>query len=277
MSELEFFRGSFSLSLARLAAHGLARLPEGADPARLFHATAALERARPSDVAVFTEATDPEDLKWTRAGACFVTAHDLAHVPLHTIALLTDRPMEAFRQVAAILHPQSLVPGPLFERKGIDPAAIIHGEANLEPGVVVDPGVVIGPRVEIGSGTTVGANSVIGPGVRIGRGCSIDSHVSIRTALIGDRVIIHTGARIGLGGPSFHAGVHGFAPRLGRVIIQDDVEIGANAAIERGGLRDTTIGEGTRIGMLVVVPTESTIDRHERLDGNVFSSRPKMV
>ena len=277
MSDLDFFRTPASLALSDLAACGHAQVPEGADPTRLFQAAAALERAGPNDVAVFTDATDPEDLVWTRAGACFVTARDLGKVPAHSVALVTDHPMEAFRKVAAILHPQSNKPGPLFERKGIDPAAIIHSEANLEQGVVVDPGVVIGPRVEIGSGTTIGANSVIGPGVRIGRDCAIDSHVSIRTALIGDRVIIHTGARIGLGGPSLHAGVHGHAPRIGRVIIQDDVEIGANAAIERGGLRDTMIGEGTRIGMLVIVPTETTIDRHQSLERDIFSSSLKMV
>jgi UDP-3-O-[3-hydroxymyristoyl] glucosamine N-acyltransferase len=276
MSELEFFRGSTSLALAAIVAAGHAVAPPGADLTLVFEAATALERAGPHDLAVFTDATDPEDLTTTRAGACFVAARDVDKVPPQTIALVSARPMEAFRQAAAILHPQSDRPGPLFGRQGIDPAAIIHIEANLEPGVVVDPGVVIGPRVEIGAGTTIGANSVIGPGVRIGRGCSIDSHVSIRTALIGDRVIIHTGVRIGLGGPGFNPGVHGHAPRLGRVIIQDDVEIGANAAIERGGLRDTMIGEGTRIGVLVLVPTETTIGRHQRidhgsLDGSSFS------
>ena len=282
MSELEFFRTTASLTLASLATLTQVRLPDGADPARLFETATALERAGPNDIAVFTDATDPEDLTLTCAGACFVTARDLEKVPSHTVALVTDRPMEAFRQVAAFLHPQSRVPGPLFGRSGIDPAAVVHRTAIVEHDVVVDPGVVIGPGAEIGSGTTIGANSVIGPGVRVGRGCAIDSHVSIRTALIGDRVIIHTGARIGLGGPGIHAGVHGHAPRLGRVIVQDDVEIGANASIERGGLRDTMIGEGTRIGTCVVVPTETTIGRYERLDqmtpdGTAFSSAVKMV
>ena len=266
MSQLDFFRATTPVALSVLAARGNVALPEGADATRLFWAAAALDHAGAGSVAVFVDGGDPEDLAATQAGACFVAPADVAKVPSHTVALVSDQPLRAFARVAALLHPSSITPGPVFTRSGVDPAAIIHREANLEQGVIIDPGAVVGPGAEIGTGTTIGANSVVGAGVRIGRGCAIDSHVSIRTALIGDRVVIHAGARIGLAGPRRDAEERGRAPlsRLGRVIIQDDVEIGANAAVERGTFCDTMIGEGTCIGTLVVVPSGTVIGRHER-------------
>ncbi len=140
--------------------------------------------------------------------------------------------------------------------------------------MIVDPGVVIGPRAEIGSGSIVGANSVIGSDVRIGRDCLIGPQATITHALIGDRVILHPGVRIGQPSVDFgHAGIalapHGF-PRvlgIGRVIIQDGVEIGANATIDRGAMGDTVIGEETRIGNLVRIASNVTIGRHCVISG----------
>jgi UDP-3-O-[3-hydroxymyristoyl] glucosamine N-acyltransferase len=135
--------------------------------------------------------------------------------------------------------------------------------------VIVDPGVVIGPRAEIGFGSIVGANSVIGSDVRIGRDCVIGPQATITHALIGDRVILHSGVRIGQPSVDFgHAGVAlgrralSRAPKIGRVIIQDGVEIGANATVDRGAVGDTVIGEETRIGNLVRIAANVTIARH---------------
>jgi len=162
------------------------------------------------------------------------------------------------------MYPSALRPGSLFAATGVNPGATIHPEARLEPGVVIDPGVVIGPRAEIGSGPIIGANSVIGPGVRIGRECAVGGQTTIVNALIGNRVLLHPGVRIG------HAGLCGgadprdeaaSAPHIGRVIIQDDVEIGANSTLDRGFSRDTVIGEGTRIGNLVQIGCDATVGR----------------
>ena len=114
---------------------------------------------------------------------------------------------------------------------------------------------MIGPRAEIGAGTVINAGAVIGPGVRIGRECAIGPHVSITHALIGDRVIIHPGTRIGQDGFGYIMGAKGHSkvPQIGRVIIQDDIEIGANTTIDRGAIRDTVIGEGTKIDNLVQI------------------------
>jgi UDP-3-O-[3-hydroxymyristoyl] glucosamine N-acyltransferase len=140
----------------------------------------------------------------------------------------------------------------------------VHRTVRLEHDVTIDPGVVIGPGAEIGSGTIVAANAVIGPGVRIGRSCAIGAGASITHALIGDRVIIHAGCRIGQDGFGYLPDRDGpiKIPQTRRVIIQDDVEIGANTTIDRGGSRDTVIGEGTKIDNLVQIGHNCSIGRH---------------
>ena len=258
MSDLSFFHGIVPLPLSVIAECGSAILPLEVDPTRLFHAVAALDRAGPSDVAMVGSTHDRGEAGATRAGACFVSEHEAPALPSGTIALVTVDPVQAFTRVAALLHPDSVRPGTIFQRIGIDPAAIIHGEARLEAGVSVDPGAIVGPRVEIGTGTTIGANATLAPGVRVGRGCAIDCHVSISHAFIGDRVIIHAGARIGQGEPG-REGACG--PHLGRVIIQNDVEVGANATIARGRLDDTVLGEGCRIGTGAAIAADARVER----------------
>ena len=148
------------------------------------------------------------------------------------------------------------------------PGAQVDASARLEAGVIVDPLAAIGARAEIGTGTVIGAGAAIGAEVRIGRQCAIGPGATILHALIGDRVIIHPGARIGqpasagfLGGAHLRPG----APQAGRVILQDDVEIGANSTIDRGSVRDTVMGEGTRIGNLVQIAHGVSIGRHCRI------------
>jgi UDP-3-O-[3-hydroxymyristoyl] glucosamine N-acyltransferase len=155
-------------------------------------------------------------------------------------------------------------PSSLFAAAGVAPGAHVHPQARLESGVVVDPGAVIGPRAEIGAGSVIGAAAAIGPGVRIGRNCAVGAGASIVHALIGDRVIVHPGCRIGQDGFGYvmGAGGHAKVPQVGRVIIQDNVEIGANTAIDRGANRDTIIGEGTKIDNLVQVGHNVVIGRH---------------
>jgi UDP-3-O-[3-hydroxymyristoyl] glucosamine N-acyltransferase len=134
----------------------------------------------------------------------------------------------------------------------------------LENDVLIDPAAVIGPNAEIGAGTIIGAGSVIGPEVRIGRACAIGASATVINALIGDRVIIHSGCRIGQDGFGYLMGAKGHqkVPQVGRVVIQDDVEIGANTTIDRGASRDTVIGEGSKIDNLVQVGHNVVIGRN---------------
>jgi UDP-3-O-[3-hydroxymyristoyl] glucosamine N-acyltransferase len=177
---------------------------------------------------------------------------------------VTRDPYRAFVAVARALFPQATRPSSLWEAKEGDAGALVHTEARLESGVVIDPGAVIGPRAEIGAGTVIGPTAVVGPDVRIGRDGMIGAGATVTHALIGDRVIIHAGCRIGQDGFGYlmERGRHGKIPQVGRVIIQDDVEIGAGTTIDRGAIRDTVIGEGTKIDNLVQVGHNVMIGRN---------------
>ena len=258
MTEPQFFIPAAPLSLADAAGLTQAVAPREADPLRLFHHVAALDQAGPRSISYC--AGDAEALARTKAGACFVTPDAVPLLPPGTIALVTPDPVAAFAKIAAAFYPGAGRPASLFANRGLSPAAFIHAEARLEAGVTVDPGAIIGPKAEIGSGTIIGAHSVIGPDVRIGRDCAIGAQVTIACALIGNGVTISPGVRIGQDAPL----IAGAMPRiagLGRVIVQDHVEIGANTTVDRGGLRDTVLGEGSRIGNLVHIERDQTIAR----------------
>jgi UDP-3-O-[3-hydroxymyristoyl] glucosamine N-acyltransferase len=264
MSEPTFFRTSRQLSLADVVGLTGARAPAAADSALRIRRVVPLEEARAGDLSFFAHPRHQAALAATRATACFVRPRHAALVPSSTLALETEDPQRAVAIVLAELFPAAMHPDSLFAATGISPAANVHPEARIEDGVVIDPGAVIGPRAEIGTGTRIAANAVIGPDVRIGRNCAIGSHASILYALIGDRVIIHAGVKIGQDGFGFAPGEksHVKIPQIGRVIVQDDVEIGANTTIDRGALVDTVIGEGTKIDNLVQVGHNVTIGRH---------------
>ncbi len=264
MSEPTFFRTNRQLSLADVVALTGARAPAGADGTLRILRVVPLDEARAGDLSFFAHPRHKGALAATRASACFVRPRHACLVPTRTIALETDDPQRAVAMVLAALFPAAMRSESVFAASGLSPGANVHPDARLEDAVVVDPGAVIGPRAEIGSGTRIGPNAVIGPDVRIGRDCSIGPHASVLYALIGDRVILHAGVKIGQDGFGFALGekAHTKLPQIGRVIIQDDVEIGANATIDRGALVDTVIGEGTKLDNLVQVGHNVTIGRH---------------
>ncbi len=269
MTNPAFFSRERPPSLAEIVACAGARVAEGADLSPLITGGAPLDEAEPGELAFVAHPKDAELLATTRATACFVTPRDAGRVPEGAVALVTEDPERAFARALARIVPAAARPESLFAAAGVNPGASVHPEARLEPGVIVDPGVVIGPRAEIGSGSIIGANSVIGPGVRIGRDCSIGAQVAIVHALIGNRVILHAGARIGQAGfglvdhgPRSRRSATEKTPQIGRVIIQDDVEIGANSSIDRGGMGDTVIGEGAYVGNLAQIAHDVTIGRY---------------
>ena len=224
---------------------------------------APVDLAGPTDLAFIESNKYADALAATHAGACLMPQRFESRAPGTLIVLRTDEPYRAFVAVHRELYPQSLRPGSLFEASDIAPGATIHPTARLESGVTVDPGAVIGPRAEIGAGSIIAATAVIGPDVLIGRDCVIGAGCSITHALIGDRVVIHPGCRIGQDGFGYTEGTaRQKIPQTGRVIVQNDVEIGAGTTIDRGGIRDTTIGEATKIDNLCQIGHNVVIGRH---------------
>jgi UDP-3-O-[3-hydroxymyristoyl] glucosamine N-acyltransferase len=283
MSELFSCPRPVKALLADIVACTGAEAAEGADLSAVITGAAAADEAQPGELTFLDSPESAALLETSRATACFVSRSDAALLPEATVPLVVEEPYQAFILALRRLLPQAASSSFLAATAGISPEASAHPEARLEHGVIVEPGAVIGPWAEVGSGTIIGATSVIGASVRVGRECLIGPQVTITHALVGDRVTLHPGVRIGqpsvyLGHPrvGLRAQLPG-TPRLGRVIIQDGVEIGANATVDRGIVGDTVIGEGTRIGNLArigenamtgrycAVPACAEISAHARL------------
>jgi UDP-3-O-[3-hydroxymyristoyl] glucosamine N-acyltransferase len=264
MTEPQFFRPRAPIAVAEIIALTGAEPAPGTPLDRKIAGVRPLDLAGPSDLTFFDNAKFREEFAATEAGVCFMKQEFAADAPRNIAVLISKEPYRAYVTVARALFADDLKPVGLFGGRGIASGASVHPEAKLEDGVVADPGAVIGPRAEIGAGTLIGANAVIGADVRIGRDCVIGANVTVQYALVGDRVIIHPGAHIGQDGFGYVSGRKGHVkvPQSGRVIIQDDVEIGAGTTVDRGAHRDTMIGEGTKIDNLVQIAHNVSVGRH---------------
>ena len=264
MTSGSVLRASVTLSLAEVAAIAEAELPSQADPATVVRGSAPLEDAGPEDVAYIESGKYAEALSQTRAGVCLVPARFPDAVPGRSVALVCKQPHLAFARVVTRLHPEAARPGSSFGESGISSHALVHPTAKLGEGVVIDPGAIVGPGAEIGAGSRIGAYSVVGPDVRIGRDCALAAQVTVIHAVLGDRVVVHPGVRIGQDGFGFVMTPEGHTkvPQLGRAIIGDDVEIGANCTIDRGSSRDTMIGDGTKMDNMVHIAHNVVVGKH---------------
>lgn len=255
-----FFERAGPFPLAELAKATGIELSSDVDGSTPIADVRTLTDAGASDVSFFNNRKYAGQLAATRAAACLVLPAFASRVPSGTAVLVSPEPYRSFAEVLTLFYPASRFSqvAPNGSGAAIDPSA------ELEPGVVVEPGAVIGPEARIGRGTRVAAGAVIGYRVTIGRDGWIGAQASIVHSLIGDRVIVHGGVRMGGDGFGFAMGPRGHfkVPQIGRVIVQDDVEIGSNTTIDRGALKDTIIGEGTKIDNLVQIAHNVVIGRH---------------
>jgi UDP-3-O-[3-hydroxymyristoyl] glucosamine N-acyltransferase len=230
-----------------------------AEPRRLMlHRIAPLAAATAEDVSFcLNNRKYLPMLAATHAAAVIVHRDMRDKVPESAVAIVAADPLVAWSRVAALFHPVAPV------APGVHPSAVIAATACVDPTVEVGALVVIGENVTIGPRGRIGALAVIGDGVQIGRDVRIGPHVSVSHALIGDRVYLYPGVRIGQEGFGFAITADGFhsVPQLGRVVIEDDVEIGANTTVDRGALEDTVIGAGTRIDNLVQIAHNVRVGR----------------
>lgn len=268
MNHPGFFRKAGPFTLAEVAAATGAEVqgePSLAD--RIVDGVVPLSEAGPGQLSFFENRKYLPQLLATQAGACLVDPRFLSRVPAGTTALTTPAPYRAFAKALSLFYPEALhskaAEGGTEER--------IARSAVIEDGATIEPGAIIGPEARIGRGTRVAAGAVVGYRVTIGRDCYIGPLASVIHALIGNRVILHAGVRIGQDGFGFAMGRDGHlkVPQVGRVIVQDDVEIGANSAVDRGALKDTIIGEGTKIDNLVQIGHNAVIGRHCVIVGQV--------
>ena len=273
MADARFYRNAGPFPLGEIAQRLGVRLPDGVDASRLVADLAPLETATPTDLSFFAQPKYRRAFLNTQAGACILheTAASTSEPPPQTALLTCANPYRAFGQAVALFYPAAARAGvsflgdsPLRQRES---GARIAADAILEDDVTLQPGALVGARAHIGRGSFIGAHSIIGAGVAIGRDSFIAPHVSLSHALLGDRVVVHTGARIGQDGFGFAMDAqsaslgHGKIPQIGRVVIQDDVEIGANATIDRGFLGDTVIGAGCKLDNLVQIAHNVVLER----------------
>jgi UDP-3-O-[3-hydroxymyristoyl] glucosamine N-acyltransferase len=243
--------------------HPLATVAEAAGcslPSRdvLLTGLAALETAGPSEISFVGHRRHATALAQTRAGAVLVPPDLEPTVPAGSVALVTADPAACWARVATLFHPMPPV------SPGIHPTAVVADDAVVDASAEIGPHAVIEAKAEIGPRCRIGPGAVIGTGVVLGPECRIGAHVSISHAILGARVYVFPGARIGQEGFGFTISALGFqtVPQLGMVILEDDVEVGANATIDRGSLRDTVIGAGTRLDNLVQVAHNVRIGRY---------------
>jgi UDP-3-O-[3-hydroxymyristoyl] glucosamine N-acyltransferase len=260
MADPRFFRNLGPFTLAQVCEKSGIAVPAGADGGARIFDLAGLASAAPAHLTFFSGAAARRgEFAASRAGVCLVPdpmSGKAFAAPDGMILLPVASVQNAFAAIAMLFYPESSQPR-------WTPDAIAP-DARLGQGVEIASGVTIGAGAEIGDGTRLGPGVVIGPGVAIGKHCEIGANATISHAYVGDHVVILPGAHVGQPGFGFAASGARFVkiPQLGRVIVQDRVEIGSATTIDRGALADTVIGEGSKIDNLVQIAHNCQIGRN---------------
>ncbi|WP_372707263.1 UDP-3-O-(3-hydroxymyristoyl)glucosamine N-acyltransferase [Brevundimonas sp.] len=266
MPDARFFESLTPLSVDELAGRIGGECLRGGD--RKISAVAPLADAGQTEVVFLGDRRFVQALSETRAGCVIAPASAIEHAPPDVAVIVSREPQAAWARASLLLHL------PVALTVSADPHDVVEDET-----VALEPGVVLGMGSAIGRGTRIGANSVIGPGVQIGRDCVIGANVSVGFALIGDRVRLMSGTRIGEAGFGVAQSSAGpvEVPQLGRVILQDGVTIGANSCVDRGAYADTVIGENTKIDNLVMIAHNCVIGRNCLIAANTGISGSVIV
>lgn len=244
-----FFERAGPFSLEQLAAMSGGKLLPTADIAKLYVGVAPLDKAGPDEVSFLDNPKYIETCRQSRAGVIVLNPKYESHAPETAALILSATPYKAYALISQKFHPKPRA------RYGIHSSAVIDPSARLGGGIEIGPGVVIETGAQIGAGSILGANVVIGPNVQIGPGCRIGALCVISHAIVGAGVTLHPGVKIGQDGFGFAPDPQGHVkvPQLGRVIIGNDCDIGANSCIDRGAGPDTVIGAGCWIDNLVQI------------------------
>ena len=260
MADPRFYDNRGPFTLAEICKAAGTRVPEGVDGGARIDDLASLSGAGATQLSFYSgeqHGSVAAQFSATKAGYCFVPSTMKMQAPESCQVVPCSSVSHAFGAAARLFYPDSNL-AVWAQQQNIDPSA------RIGAGVMLAPGVVVGRGAQIGDGTRISPNAVIGPGVTVGRNCEIGSNVTITHAHVGDGVLILSGAQIGNPGFGFASSGAGHVKisQLGRVIVQDRVEIGACVAIDRAALGDTVIGEGTKIDNLVQIGHNTRIGRH---------------
>ncbi len=259
MADPRFFRRSGPFTLAQLAGLTECVLSDPSRGDRQVSDVAALGEAGEGQVSFFDNRKYLTEFEKTKAGACFVRPEFADRAPEGTVCLVSKNPYLAYARAAQAFYPdEKRTSGFCHATAVVDPTATLGRDC------LVEAGVVIGRNVKIGDHCRILANAVIEEGVEVGPDSEVGANAVLSHCIVGARVKIYPGACIGQSGFGFAMGPAGFVtvPQLGRVIIEDDVEVGANTTIDRGAGPDTVIGRGTRIDNLVQIGHNVKVGRN---------------
>jgi UDP-3-O-[3-hydroxymyristoyl] glucosamine N-acyltransferase len=227
------------------------------DPTTEIRGVAGIREAQPGDLTFLANARYEPYLLETRASAV-ICARDQRQAPLPLLKV--DNPYLAFQRIVRVFRPEPYRPEP-----GVHPTAIVSPEASVGEGVSIGPYCVVEAGASIGANAVVMAGGYVGVAAKIGAGTFLYPRVTLREeCVIGERCIVHPGCVIGADGFGFalDGGRYHKIPQVGNVIIGDDVEIGANATIDRATTDSTRIGDGTKIDNLVQIGHNVVIGKH---------------
>lgn len=249
MADPRFFTRAGPFALGELARIAGADIGGNADPTLMLEDVAPLDSAGPGQLSFLDNRRYVDSFAGSKAAACLVHPDLVGRAPAGMALLVTRKPYRGYALCA-----QAFYPG-MSGMRGISPKAVVDATAVIGEGTFVAPGAVIDAGARIGLRCQIEANSVIGRNVEIGDDTRVGACASLSHCIIGSRVVIYPGARIGQDGFGFAMDVTGHVrvPQLGRVIIEDDVEVGANVTIDRGAGPDTVIGRGCMIDNLVQI------------------------
>lgn len=264
MSDPVFFAPSRHFSAAEIATLTGASLANPADSGVTVTSIAPVAVGGDGTLVFVDGKRNAGGLANLQAAAVLCTPDVAAIAPAGIAVLVAAKPHQAFAQVARLLYPGAARPTPITAETGISPHAHVDPSARIEAGAIVEAGAVVGANASIGSGTIIAPNAIIGPSCQIGRGCYVGAAATVLCAFIGNNVVIHSGVRIGQDGFGYVPGARGLEkmPQIGRVVIQDNVEIGANTTIDRGAMADTVIGENSKIDNLVQIAHNVRVGRN---------------
>lgn len=230
------------------------------DGACTITGVASLESAYEGQISFLTSTQYRKYLTTTKASAVILRAEDLS--ACDTNALVSDNPYLAYARIGACFAP------PLEAVPGIHPRASVDASAQIAASAQVDAGVVIGPRTVIGEGSIIGPNCVLGEQVRVGNSSRLVASVVLCDGIsIGNDCILHPGAVVGSDGFGLanDAGVWVKVPQIGSVVIEDDVEIGANTTIDRGAIHDTVIRRGVKLDNQIQIAHNVEVGEHSAI------------
>lgn len=238
-----------------------------------FYDVAPLQAATSRDISFIDNVKYLEPFSISKAGGCLVHEKHISRAPQGMVLFVCEEPYVAYAKVATLFFP------PAGFTPHVSAHAHISPEAVMGEGVGIGAGAVIEAGAKIGNHTQIGPNAYIGENVQIGEYCRIGANSTITHSLIGNHVIIHRGAHIGQDGFGFAPGKNGVVkvPQLGRVIIEDHVDIGSGTCIDRGAGPDTKIGAHTKIDNLVQIGHNVQIGKFCFLAGQVGISGSTVV